>query len=432
MKNKFLLNIAIDSYTNGQFLPLNNAVADAKRLEGILINKYEFELIEDSLFNENATRKAIIESLNRLSTLTTSKDSLIINFAGHGTLHPKTEKGFLIPQDADNSISDFVPNSTIIDAISGIDAKHILIILDSCFSGSFLSQTRAISGFHYSKLNENNSRWVLASGRNEKVSDGQPGEGSPFSIILNEFLEQNSTKTFSISELASAVSKGTGNIAKQQPIFAHIEGVGHKDGQLVFNLSKRNENSSSIEINSKFSRIVVPFDSAKKIQTLGITKESIFAYYKIKESIVIKIFNTLTNFICFAHTYEEISEFIPEHIEVDENTFVAHMRSYEKLGKPEQGTYDYATVTFQRTELSETPFMAICRSRGKMVAYSKTEDGYYNNLIRWGINQAETAALMIIELVKEKKIEITAGNTVYNLLLASSLLTKVLADFLGR
>src|SRR5690606_24323478 len=140
----------------------------------------------------------------------------IIHFAGHGSIHPKTEKGFWIPQNAENSISDFIPNSTIIDTILGIDAKHILLIVDSCFSGSLLSQTRASVEFHYSKLNESKSRWVLASGRNEKVSDGNPGSGSPFSIILNEFLKQNTYNTFSVSELATAVTKGTGSIAKQQ------------------------------------------------------------------------------------------------------------------------------------------------------------------------------------------------------------------------
>jgi hypothetical protein len=406
MNQNFLLNIAINKYDKGVFSPLNNAVQDATRLEKILIEKYGFELVQESLFNENANRKNIIESINSLASTLTEDDNLIIHFAGHGSIHPKTKKGFWIPQDASNSISDYIPNSTIVDSISGIDAKHILLILDSCFSGTFLAQTRAAAGFHYLKLNESKSRFVLSSGRHEEVSDGQPGAGSPFSIILNEFLEKNSSKPFSVTELATAVSKGTGSITRQQPIFAHIEGVGHQDGQMVFNLSKRNDADSLLKIDSKLSRIVISFESAKELQSLGLKQKSIFGYYRENSSVVLKMNSTSTNFICSAYTYEEIAEFIPENIEVDEETFLARMDGYAKLGKTEDGYYDYATVSFQRTETLGKPYMSICRCRGRMVAFSKTADGYYNNLICWGVNQAESAALMIMELIKENKIEI--------------------------
>jgi hypothetical protein len=411
VQKNYLLNIAIDNYTDPAFPPLNNAVSDAKKLEEILTTKYNFELILDSLINEEATRKSIIENLNQLSILTKENDNLIIHFAGHGSLHPKTEKGFWIPQNAENSISDFIPNSTLIDTILGIDAKHILLIIDSCFSGSLLSQTRASVGFHYSKLNESKSRWVLASGRNEKVSDGNPGSGSPFSIILNEFLKQNTDNTFSASELATAVTKGTGSVAKQQPIFAHIEGVDHKDGQMIFNLTKGTEDKSITELETNLSSIVLPIESALKIHNIGLTEKSIFGYYKKGDSFEIKIINpkNKSNFICNAYTFEEIVKYIPEHIEVDENTYIAHSTGYDKLGKPEQGTYDFANVTFQRTEVSSEPYMSICKCRGRMVAFSKSSDGYYNNLIRWGINQAESAGLMILALVEENKIEIKNG-----------------------
>ena len=408
MPKYFLLNIAIDNYENEQFLPLNNAVLDAQKLEKVLIEKYGFELIQDSLFNEKATRRNIIESINNLSAFLTKEDNIIIHFAGHGSIHSKTKKGYWIPQDAQNSVSDYIPNSTIVDYISGIDAKHVFLILDSCFSGTFLEQSRSNNDFHYNKLDESKSRWVLSSGRQEKVSDGQPGVGSPFSVILNEFLEQNYSNSFSVAEIAIAVSKGTGSISKQQPIFAHIDGVGHKDGQMVFNLSKSASPDSSQIVDFELSQIVISYESAIEIKRLGFNQKSIFAYYKQNGSIILKRYDKKTNFICSAFTYEEIARFIPEHIEVDENTFIARIDGYDKLGKPEQGTYDFAHVTFQRTDIFDTPYMAICKCRGRMVAFSKTKEGYYNNLICWGKNQAESAAIIIIELVKENKI--TAGN----------------------
>jgi len=400
----YLLNIAIDKYNDCSFTPLNNAVHDARKFEKILTENYDFEVYE-SLFDENASRKNIIESLNTLSSILIENDCLIIYFAGHGTLHTKTVKGFWIPQDATNAVSDFIPNSTIIDIISGMDAKHIALIIDSCFSGAFLTQTRSISNFHYTKLNENRSRWVLSSGRNEKVSDGQPGIGSPFSVILNEFLEKNSLRAFSFMELAIAVSKGTGSIAQQQPIFAHIEGVGHENGQIIFNL----KNASIItEVeDSALLEIVISYESAIKLKELGFPQSSIFGYYKGKNSVIVKRSDTLVNLICSAYTYEEVVSFIPEEIEVDENTYLARMDGYDKLELREDGDYETANVVFQRTFIKDTPFMAICECKKRMVAFSMTEDGYYNNLICWGKNQAESASLMILELLREKKIDIT-------------------------
>lgn len=405
MIRNFILNIAIDNYKDASFPKLNNAVNDAKKLEEILIKNYGFELISASLFDKSASRKNIIENLNKLSNLTTKDDNLIIHFAGHGTVHSKTNKGFWIPQDAENQISDFIPNSTVVDTIYGIDAKHVLLILDSCFSGTFLNQLRTKVELHYSKLNASKSRWVLTSGRNEKVSDGQPGIGSPFSIILNEFLEQNTSKTFSVSELATIVSKGTGSTANQQPLFSHIEGVGHEDGQMIFNLNRKEKIQNPIKSNNKFSQLVISIKSAKSIQDLGIIKQSIFAYYDINGSSTVKINDTKDNFICNAYTYEELSEYIPEFIEVDENTYVANFTNYEKIGKSEEDSYVYATVSFERTFVEDTPYMAICKCRGKMVAFSKTSNGNFNNLICWGKNQAETAALMIIALAEENKLK---------------------------
>lgn len=146
---KYVFVIAIDKYLDKNFSTLNNAKIDAERFLKILTEKYGFQVLQDPLFDENATRKGIIESLNNLTTLLLPYDWIIIYFAGHGTIHPKTNKGYWIPQDAEYSVSDYIPNSTIIDIIQGIEAKHLLLISDSCFSGTFLTQTRGVSEKYY-------------------------------------------------------------------------------------------------------------------------------------------------------------------------------------------------------------------------------------------------------------------------------------------
>ena len=75
---------------------------------------------------------------------------------------------------------------------------------------------------------------------------------------------------------------------------------------------------------------------------------------------------------------------IPEMIEIDTNTYIAHMTGYDRLTKKDVEEYNYAEVTVQKTMITRTPYMAICRCAGKMVAFSLTKDGKYNNLISWG------------------------------------------------
>lgn len=280
----FILIVAIDSYDDISFPNLNNAKYDADRLLKILSSKYGFKTIQEPLYDRTANRANIIDALNNLSSSLTTNDSIIIYFAGHGTINPKTSKGYWIPVDAtNNSTSNFINNSTVIECLEAIDARHILLISDSCFSGTFLSKSRAIKTEEpYIKLERTKSRWVLASGREERVSDGEPGKGSPFANALIDFLEDNTQMQFLFSELSSHVMKETGKAANQQPIFGNLSG--HEGGQMVFRLVTKHllNNSSPITDNweikfkefcdAKFTRPEWPYISKENPETrqLGI------------------------------------------------------------------------------------------------------------------------------------------------------------------
>lgn len=238
MKGKnYILVIAIDKYFDKSFNVLNNAKFDAERLQNILIDKYGFDTTQSPLIDNHASRENIIGALDNLGGFLAPNDIIIIYFAGHGKIHPKTKIGYWIPYDATySSTHNYINNSTVIDCIKGIEAKHILIISDSCFSGTFLSPSRGVDpNKYYTKLDEKKSRWLLASGREETVSDGEPGLGSPFANSLISFLENNKNKLCSFTELAVKVTKDTGSLAKQQPIFAPIT-FHHEGGEIVFKL----------------------------------------------------------------------------------------------------------------------------------------------------------------------------------------------------
>ena len=406
----YLLAIAIDRYIDKSYPTLNNAKLDTERLVKVLTSRYNFKLVQEPIYDEAANRKNIIEAINNLASFLAPEDNVIIYHAGHGRLHPKTKKGFWIPNDAGTSISDYIPNSTIIDSISGIDAKHIFLISDSCFSGALLNLNRDSENNHYLKLANLKSRWVLSSGRIEVVSDGEPGVGSPFALVLNNFLEKNTHEYFSVSELIGAVSKLTGSIAKQQPISAHIENVGHENGQMIFKLTGYKPAEES-ETNNELQKVLVSHRIAQKLQEIGLKRKSIFGYYNhTNGNVIVKKKKKKKNYLCNAYLFEELTKVIPTDIEVDENTYLAQLDGYRKLTREEiEAEYLTAEITYQRTFVIDTPYMSMCRCKGQMVAFSMNKKGKYNNLICWGINQADTAAEMIIELFHEGKIKLGEG-----------------------
>ncbi|NWL03618.1 hypothetical protein DM790_22595 [Flavobacterium collinsii] len=100
------------------------------------------------------------------------------------------------------------------------------------------------------------------------------------------------------------VSKQTGKNTKQQPISAHIEGVGHDGGHMIFELVKPLE--SEHDFDSDLIKIVVPLNISEKLQAMGLPQKSMFAYYNDKEKLRMRRFTTSENFICSANIFNEV------------------------------------------------------------------------------------------------------------------------------
>lgn len=237
MSNNYLFVIGINKYQSPQLIDLNNAVNDAEEVIKVLVERYGFELLPDPLFNEQATRANIYAGFTRLVSELLPQDNLIIYFSGHGKMHPLTSKGYWVPYDANDTPVDFVENSVVKDFIGAIKARHVFLVADSCFSGTFLSTTRGgIKESKYEDLLNKTSRWMLASGGEEMVGDGAKGKNSPFACNLLEFLTLNSNKHLSVEEIIRYVSIVTASEAKQKPVGASIENIGHDGGQLILTL----------------------------------------------------------------------------------------------------------------------------------------------------------------------------------------------------
>jgi hypothetical protein len=220
------------------YMPLSNAVNDARDLEKVLRERYNFQNVK-AYYDETATQENIRGALEWYENNLKEDDKLIIFFSGHG--YYEKELGYLVPVDAaKGSKKGFINNSTIKDAIRVIEARHVLLILDSCFGGSF-GRTRDLiqNDVTAEKLDSKISRRFMSSGSIEKVSDGTLIAGnSPFTKSLLRGLQDNTQPQLIVSRLFNIVQSNTAWEAEQIPQYETIVGVGHDGGEMVLRLNE--------------------------------------------------------------------------------------------------------------------------------------------------------------------------------------------------
>lgn len=225
-----LFLIGIDDYQHHS--KLRNAVSDAQAIKDLLVKEYEFEEANvRELYNSAATYKNVIRQLKAYESLT-AKDNLIVYYSGHG--YYRRQMGYLVPVDGEEE-EDFIPNTSIRDRLKLISAQHIVTIFDSCFSGSFIATKDVVT----ERLSGKPSRWMLAAGDIELVSDGIASHNSPFTGALLEILEKSDNRELRIDDLfKKAQSRTIANGAEQTPIGGPLPISGHENG--VFYFIRRN------------------------------------------------------------------------------------------------------------------------------------------------------------------------------------------------
>ena len=216
---------------------LDNAVNDAKDLEKVLREKYGFDTTLLLDVNAEQTREAIIQfTQNRKKT-----DNILIYYAGHGQLVKKQNRGYWLPIDAGKQLdSKWINNNNIKDWITSSEAKHILVIADSCFSGSLMRGTGSnrsvekLTKGTIDRLQKLKSRIAITSGGNEFVADGLgDAKNSVFAEPLIKALKNNNDVIRSI-ELFQTVQTYVINNADQTPNHSLIHGTGHDGGEFLF------------------------------------------------------------------------------------------------------------------------------------------------------------------------------------------------------
>jgi Caspase domain len=225
----YLFAIGIDDYI---YCPrLFNAVNDAKAFVEVMTKQYQFDTANvKTLFNKDATYSNILNYFRTLAALITPDDNLIVYYSGHGEYDTVLKEGYWIPVEVkERDFTSYIPNSIIKSVLDAINSRHTVLIIDSCFSGSLFTSFRGISD----RLETVPSRWCLTSGRNEFVSDGKPGDNSPFADALLNTL-RNNKQPLSIATVCQAVIESVANGSTQTPRGEPLNVSGNKGGQFFF------------------------------------------------------------------------------------------------------------------------------------------------------------------------------------------------------
>ena len=230
----FLMVIGINKYEH--WPELNNAVNDAESVKEVLLGKYDFDNAETTvLINEDATRNNIYHAMRKYIELVGPNDNLLIYYAGHGYFDELINEGYWVPVEANlKQEAEYLPNTTILKIIGNINSKHTFLVADACFSGSlFAERERGYSD----NVERFKSRWGLASGRLEEVSDGS-GKHSPFASSFVNCLNKSEKNNIPASEVIQYVKQNVAEMTNQTPRGNPLKNVGDEGGEFVFKKKK--------------------------------------------------------------------------------------------------------------------------------------------------------------------------------------------------
>lgn len=295
--NSYALCIGIDKYKYVN--PLEYAKNDADAIVSILIEKFNFKNESVKvLYDKEATKGNILSSYLEFTNQDTVglDDRIFIFFAGHGytITGQRGEVGFLIPYDGNtNNLSTLIRWDELTRNSELIPAKHILFIMDACFSGLAITRSLPQGSMRFLKdMLIRFVRQVITAGKaNEVVADagGPIPNHSVFTGHLLQALKGNAKSTDGsitangvMAYVYDKVSKD--EHSRQTPHFGFLDG----DGDFIFTsqILDRKENEEKI---SKDVLVEVPIDMNQhnqendRVNLIKLTKEYISdERYRIK------------------------------------------------------------------------------------------------------------------------------------------------------
>jgi len=248
-EKSFAVVIGINSYE--QWPVLEFALNDAKAVKHRL-HEAGFEEIT-TIFDKDATKRRVLTELfHTLPQKVNRNDRVLFYFAGHGQtedLENGGKKGYIIPVDADTSnyAASAISMEQIRSLSSRIPAKHILFVMDSCYSGLGLNRSYGVppnlSGYIHKVASARAVQIVTAGGMGEQVQE-RGGHGLFTAYFLKALAGEadiNIDGVVTGTELGAYLRPKVSDASQQAqtPLFGRLEG----EGEFLFFYDKQTAKS---------------------------------------------------------------------------------------------------------------------------------------------------------------------------------------------
>jgi hypothetical protein len=237
------LVVAVDEYHS--LSKLDNAVRGANAFAEALQTSYGFEV--DKLLNDNATRENILRWFYGLRGKCDPDDGVLFYYAGHGLTERnpdgEAEAGYLALAYSEREIYDTALSmDEVIRRVNVLPSKHVLVLIDACFSGLILRPAHVRRGAEEESeskkklietLMKQPFRYAITAGGEEAVDDNLSPDGlySLFTYCLLQGLQGAVwEKDKEIGDFVRAKvlanyldSQITGNpLTRHQPRYGHL------------------------------------------------------------------------------------------------------------------------------------------------------------------------------------------------------------------
>ena len=241
VNNKKYYALIIGNSDYDKWDDLVSPVNDTNEIAKVLKEKYKFEVT----LLQNATKDEIENALWDLNDKITEEDYLLIYYAGHGSKDLAIQKAYWIPKDAkkiDEPGRYWLSTSIVTEHVGRFKARHVLLMVDSCYSGITLKGEDNIkadierdleSPLYFKKMLNRKARLFISSGGDAPVPDTADGKHSLFAMKFIEVLQLNSSSIDS-EEVYIKVKKYVQNYSSDNPRYRWIKDIGHNEGVFVF------------------------------------------------------------------------------------------------------------------------------------------------------------------------------------------------------
>lgn len=240
----FAVVIGNNSYRDPGYATLQSAANDANAVAAMLKSRYGYQ----TSVVLNGGRLEILTALNEMREQLKPEDNLLIYYAGHGEVDAAGQ-GYWVPSDgAAGASKTWISNAAISDILNTIAARHVLVVADSCYSGTM---TRASAptfdagtmpadkwATWVKTMANGRSRTALTSGGVMPVPDTGSGRHSYFARAFLNVLQDNNGLLEAqrlYREVSTSLALGAINSpVPQVPEYSPIRYAGHESGEFFF------------------------------------------------------------------------------------------------------------------------------------------------------------------------------------------------------